>query len=113
MTEIIAVPWRLLCERRQPEPLPDRSGPLHELALRQRDRRIEAFERGVDQDGRAFALVARTARSVAWILVRHHLEVMLRLAEVRHRPEQCIGILGLDVLVDCADPFAGNTVEGG
>src|SRR5436190_1346409 len=43
MAEIIAVPWRLRCERRQPEPLPDRPGPFHELALRQRNWRIDAF----------------------------------------------------------------------
>src|SRR5947207_7748806 len=47
MAEIIAVPWRLRCERRQPEPLPDRPGPFHELALRQRNWRIDAFERGI------------------------------------------------------------------
>src|SRR5262249_894915 len=57
--------------------------------------------------------VAGSGRVVGWIVVRHHVEVKLRLAAVRHRPEQCIGILGLDVLVDCDDPFAGKTVQGG
>src|SRR6266550_8057559 len=72
MAEIITVPWRLGRKRRQAQPLPDRPRALHELALRQRHRRVGALERGIDQHRRAFAAVARAARSVAWVLVRHH-----------------------------------------
>src|SRR5262249_13963100 len=111
MTEIIAVPWRLRSERREPEPPPNGLGLLHELALGQRDRRVGTLKRGIDQHGCAFAFVARTARTMARILVRYHLEVVLRLAAVRHGPEQRIGIFGLDILVDGDDPFAGKTVQ--
>src|SRR5207253_1740343 len=80
VAEIIAVPWRLRCKRWQTEPLPDRPRALHELALGQRHRRVGPLERGIDQHRRAFAAIARAARSVAGVLVRHHLEIMLRLA---------------------------------
>src|SRR5262245_53626049 len=74
VAEIITVPWRLRRERRQAQPFPDRLGLLHELALGQRDRRVGALERGIDQHGGAFAAVAQAARYMAWILVRpHHL----------------------------------------
>src|SRR5262249_51119995 len=42
VSEVIAMPWRLWRERRQAEPFPDCLRLLHELALRQRDRRVGA-----------------------------------------------------------------------
>src|SRR5262245_21997783 len=70
VSEVVAVPGWLRRERGQAQPLPDRLGALHELALRQRDRRIGALERGVDEHGRALAAVARPARPVAGCRVR-------------------------------------------
>src|SRR5262245_38431092 len=113
VSEVIAMPWRLRRERRQAEPFPDRLGLLHELALGQRDRRVGALERRVDQHGGAFAAVARAARPMPGILVRNYLEVVLGLAAVGHGPEQRIGVLGLDILIDGDDPFAGETVQRG
>src|SRR5262249_61580514 len=78
--EVVAVPRRLGLERRQAEPLPDFARVLHELARRQRDRRERALERRVDQHGRGLAAVARAAWPVARVLVRHDLEIVLRLA---------------------------------
>ena len=52
----------------------------------------------------------RSLRAVRPI-VRHHHEIVLRLAAVGHRPEQGVGIVGLDVLVDGDDPFAGEAVQ--
>src|SRR5262245_60688656 len=88
MAEIVAVPWRLRRERRQAKPLPDRLGVLHEFAPRQRYRRVGALERGIDQHGRALAAIARPARTMAGVLVRNDLDIVLRLAAVGHRPEQ-------------------------
>ena len=45
------------------------------------------------------------------MLVRHHQEIVLRLAAIGHRPEQRIGVLRIDILVDGDDPFAGKTVQ--
>src|SRR4051812_15995055 len=59
IAQVETVPRRLRFEWRQAEPLPDRLGVLHELALGERDRREGALERGVDQHGRALAAVAR------------------------------------------------------
>src|SRR5262249_41204560 len=42
IAEIITVPRRLRRERRPARPLPQRPGPLHELALGQRDPRVGA-----------------------------------------------------------------------
>ena len=57
------------------------------------------------------AAVARAARPVAGVLVRHDLEVVLRLAAIGHRPEQRVGVVRLDVLVDRDDPLAGEAVQ--
>ncbi len=113
MAEVVAVPRRLRLERRQSEPLPDPARVLHEFALGQRDRREGALERGIDQHRGALAAVAGAARPVAGILVRHHHEIVLRLAAVGHGPEQRIGVVGRDVLVDRDDPLAGETVQRG
>jgi hypothetical protein len=43
--------------------------------------------------------------------VRNHLEVVLRLAAIGHGPEQGVGVVGRDVLVDGDNPFAGEAVQ--
>src|SRR5262249_10251951 len=96
--------WRVACGHAHQAP--SRIARRHELALGQRDRRVGALERGVDQHGGAFAAVARAARPMPGILVRNYLEVVLGLAAVGHGPQQRIGVLGRDVLVDGDDPFA-------
>src|SRR4029077_19419415 len=98
-------------QRRQPQALPDRPGMFHELALPQRNRRIGALERGIDEHRRALAAVARATRPVPWVLVGNDTEIVLRLAAVGHRPEQGVGIIRFYVLVDGDDPFAGETME--
>src|SRR5262245_56907318 len=100
VSEVIAMPWRLRRERRQAEPFPDRLGLLHELALGQRDRRVGALERGVDQHGGAFAAIARAARPMPAILVWYHLEVVLGLAAVGQGPQHRIGVRARETPVD-------------
>ena len=42
-----------------------------------------------------------------------HLQVERRIGAVRHRPEQRIGIVGIDVVVDGDDVFAGGAMQRG
>ena len=111
MAEVIAVPGRLRRERRQAESLPDRSRVLHEFAFGQCDRCKRRLERCINEDGCGCAIIAWSARSVAGVLVRHDLEIMLRLAAIGHGPEQCIGIVRGDVLVNGNDPLAGKAMQ--
>src|SRR5450631_1532294 len=82
IAEIVSMPRCFRLERGQAETLPDRLCVVHELALGQCDRCIDALEQRVDEDCRAFAIVARTTRSVTGILVLQDLEIVLRLATV-------------------------------
>src|SRR5207237_7180452 len=69
-TQAVAVPRRLGLERRQPELLPDGARALHVFALGERDRWKILLERGVDEDGGVFAVVALAARAVALVAMR-------------------------------------------
>src|SRR3981081_2940092 len=109
--EIIAVPGRFRLERRQPQALPDRARILHEFAFGQGDGRESSLEGRVDEDRSALAVVTRRARAVSGILVRHDVEVMLRLATGGHGREHRVGIVGIYVLVDRDDPLAGEAVQ--
>ena len=49
---------------------------------------------------------------MAGMFVRHDHKIVLRLAAIRHRPEQGVGVLRIDVLVDGDDPLAGEAMQG-
>ena len=49
---------------------------------------------------------------MARILVRNDLQIVLRLAAVGHGPQQGIGILRLDILIDGDDPFTREAMQG-
>src|SRR5581483_2710891 len=78
VAELVAVPWILRAQRRQAERFLDGASPLHVFAVPQRHRREGAFERSVDQPRRGFGVGARAARTVVWMVVRHHQEIVLR-----------------------------------
>ena len=111
VAEVVAVPRRLRLERRQAEPLPERRAFSMNSRFGSATGAIGALERRVDQHGRGLAAIARAARPVSRMLVTEHLEIVLWLAAVAHRPEQRVGILRIDVLVDGDDPLAGVAVQ--
>src|SRR3974390_3364541 len=107
----IAEPRRLRPQRREAELLPDRPRALHVFLLRQRQRRQVAFHGGVHEHGRIFFLVVLTLGAVTLPAMRHQLYVLDRVHPVGHGPEQRVGIVDVDILVDGDAYLAAITLE--
>ncbi len=50
---------------------------------------------------------------MAFVLVLEDLDIPVRLASIRHRPEHRVGIVRIDILVDRDHPFALGAPERG
>ena len=113
VAERIAEPRRLRAQRFEAELVPDRLGALHVFLLRQRQRRHVALHGRIHQQRRILFAVVLALGPVALAAVRHDLHVLDRVHAIGHRPQQRIGVVGGDVLVDRDADLAAIALEEG
>ena len=103
-TERIAKPWRLGPQLGQTKLFfPDDLGFLHEFPFGQRDGRQIAFKRRIDQQGGIVAAPFQIARPVPHPLVCENMHVEMRPRAVGHGPQDSIGALRVDIVIDDDD----------
>ena len=104
----VTKPRRFGFELGQAQLFPNGFGVFHELFFGQGNGREVVFECGINEQGRVHAMVARTARAVAGVAVLQHLQIKGKVGSVAHGPQQGVGVVGIDVFIDCNHHLAAR-----
>ena len=92
--------------------LPNGACALHVLALRKRQGRIVLAQRCIDEQGQISRAAHLVSRSVAFFPVRQNLHVEMRLGAERHRPQDRVGVVRVNVVIRRNHESSGRPLHG-